>query len=127
MDDYGATTGLKLEELLAQHNQIAVRTHHIIELRNYEVEQVVIPVNGNEVDLRELWLTSYGYNILSALNMRLDTDLTGLMQIRSAFAEMGFQLKTGKKGHSGVKMKNALKQAIWLIAENKGKKWACIR
>jgi len=127
VDDGGATTGLKLEELLTQHDQIAVRTHHIIELRNDEVEQVVIPVNGNKVDLRELWLTSYGYDILSALDMRLDTDLTGLMQVRSAFAEMGFQLKTGKKEHSGVKMKNELKQAIWWIAENKGKKWAYIR
>ncbi len=127
VDRGGSTTGLRLEELLTQHNQIAVRAHRIIDLRNEEIEQIVTSVNGDNVNLRELWLTSYGYDILNALDMSLNTDSKGFEQVQSAFAAMGFHLKTGKRGYSGIRMSNLLKQAIWWIAENKGKKWAYIK
>jgi len=123
-DKGGITTGLKLEELLTQQSEIAKRAQSIIELRDAEIQQIRVGVRNDEVDLQELWLTAYGYEILSALDMRLTTDLEGLEQIKSAYAKLGFELKTGETSIPGVKMSKPLKRAIWWIVENRGKPWS---
>ncbi len=123
VDTDGATTGFKVEELLAQHGEIAVRTQRIIELRGVEMQRVVVGVSDTEVDLRELYLTAYGYNILTALSMHLTTNLEGLERVRTALGELGFELKTGETSKSGVKMSNDLTEVIWWILKNKGRPW----
>jgi hydroxymethylpyrimidine/phosphomethylpyrimidine kinase len=79
------------------------------------------------VDLRELELTAYGYEILTALGMHLTTNLEGLERVKNAFAEQGFELKTGDTSVSGVKMGDELKQAIWWIIDNRGRRWGGIK
>ncbi len=118
-----ATTGLMVEELFGQHQEIADRLPEIIELRDAEIQRVKIAVKDNAVDLRELWLTAYGYNILNALDIGLSTNLNTLEQIKSILAEMGFELKTGKDSESGVIMSEELKHTIWWIVENRNKTW----
>lgn len=118
-----ATTGLKLEGLLTEHGDIAIRAQQIIGLRDAEMKQVQIGIQGNKVDLREFWLTAYGYDILSALGMGLTTNLEGLERIRTAFAELGFEVNTGETSVSGVKMRRPLKKAIWWIVQNRGRPW----
>jgi hypothetical protein len=117
------TTGLNTEEILNQHLEAAATIHEIAKLRQKEIQQVVVGVSNNEADLRELWLTSYGYEVLTALSMHLTTDLKGLERIRSTFSEMGLELKTGKTARSEVKMSDELKEAIWWIAQNRGRQW----
>ena len=41
-----------------------------------------------------------------------------------ALAELGFELKTGETSVAGVQMSQDLKQAIWWIAENRGRPWS---
>jgi len=117
VDTRGATTGLNVEELSAYHWEIAKRIQRIIELREAEMQRVIVGVINTGMDLRELWLTAYGFEVLTALEMRLTTNLKGLEKVKTAFSELGFELKTGKTSRSGVKMSDELKQAIWWIAE----------
>ncbi len=124
VDKNGTTTGLRIEELLTTHGEIAANAQCIFELRKKEIERVRISVNDDEVDLRELWLTAYGYKILSALNMRLNTNTEGLEQIKNSFEELGFEIKIGNSPMSGVDMSKELKDAIWWIVENTDKKWS---
>ncbi|TFG28190.1 leucine-rich repeat domain-containing protein [Candidatus Thorarchaeota archaeon] len=152
VDKGGTTTGLNLKRT-TQIGEIAKITQKIVEIRASEMKQVqvevfedlppctcesseLIPslVKGKRVcancgsvpsivDLHELWLTAYGYEVLTALGIRFSTDLKGLEQIKNALAELGFQLKSGDTSVSGVKMSDELKQTIWWIAENRGKTW----
>ena len=66
----------------------------ILESRKHEIEEIRIPVRGSRVFLRSLYLTHYGYRILSALGMGLRTDLEGFSKIRTCFEEIGFDLQT---------------------------------
>lgn len=112
-----------LEKLVAKYGEIAARGHHIIEQRKKEIEQVRIPIEGNEVDLRELWLTAHGYRILSALEYRLTTNLDGFESVKSAFKEVDLTLNSGTPAASSTAMSDDMKNSIWWIAENRGIEW----
>jgi hypothetical protein len=66
----------------------------IVEKRVEEIERTVLSVKGSKVDLRPLWLTHYGFNILSATNLRFTTDLQGLRMLQKSFRELNLALKT---------------------------------
>lgn len=126
VDNNGTTTGLKLEELATEHEEIAVRSQHIIKLRESEMEKTVVAKRNGELDLGGLWLTAYGYEILMSLDIHLTADLYELAKIKKTFRKLGFELKTSETSErraSGVKMSNELKEAIWWIAENRSRSW----
>ncbi|MFW9967034.1 MAG: leucine-rich repeat domain-containing protein [Candidatus Thorarchaeota archaeon] len=123
----GSTTGLHLEDFPQDDLEIMKYTPGILEARRAEIERVGVGVSELEdVDLRELWLTAYGYEVLGALDMRLATDEHGLERVKRAFAELGLELKIGENSTSGVKMSEELKQAIWWIVKNRGRLWSDI-
>lgn len=129
VDNDGTTTGLKLEELVTKHKEIAVRSQHIIKLRESEMENIVVGHSDGDIDLGYLWLTAFGYEVLASLDIRLTTDAYGLTRIKKIFRKLGFELKTSETSErkvSGVKMSNELKEAIWWIAENRSKSWRAI-
>jgi hypothetical protein len=66
----------------------------IVEKRSEEIENIILPVKGSKVDLRPLWLTHYGFNILSVADMRFTTDLAGLRMLQKSFSELDMILKT---------------------------------
>jgi len=123
LDGNGATTGLVVENVARYHPEIAIRMQDIIKLRTAEIEQVSIKASGDTIDLRELWLTAYGYEILSALKMRCTTNRDGLQRIKAAMSEAGLELKTGNIGESSVQMSLELKKAIWWIVKKRGTTW----
>jgi len=123
VDRDGPTIGLNLEKLLAKHGEIVARAQRILELRKREIEQATIQVEYGEWDLRELWLTTYGYEVLSAMDMGLTTNYEGHEQIKNAFAELGQKYKIDDSPVSREDMSNELKECIWWIADNRGKDW----
>jgi hypothetical protein len=145
----GTTTGLDLETMIASHGEIAVRAQRIIELRSLEMQKVGVSVRGTNVDLRELWLTAYGYEVLTALikqhgfrffrrgtfyldeperlGFKLSSDLEVFDLIKNALDDLGFKLKIGETSVSGVKMSEYLKQTIWWIVEYQGRPWREIK
>jgi hypothetical protein len=117
------TTGLKLEEMATQHRDIAKMFQQIVEIRKREMELVRVGLQSDLVDLRELYLTAYGYEVLTALGMRLTTSLEGLEQVRKNLADLGYELKTSEFSVSGVQMSDELRGTIWWIVENRGRLW----
>ncbi len=126
----GPTTGLSFT-----NKEVAARFQRIIEMRAQEIERVRVGVDDEFFDLRELYVTAYGYEVLSTLPLspatrdrfapdsRLKTDLKGLEMVKQAFGELGFDIKTAEKSVPGVKMSDELKQVILWIVENHGHSW----
>ncbi len=127
VDRGGHTTGLNLEYLSGRHPEIEERTQEIIRLRASEIEQTTIGVDGDMFDLRALWLTAYGHEILSALDLRPITDSIGLEQVKKAFTDIGHEVHLSQSLAYGVDMSNKLKNCIWWIVENRGKLWSVIK
>ncbi|MHA2178954.1 MAG: hypothetical protein ACXAAK_11450, partial [Candidatus Thorarchaeota archaeon] len=128
IDQGRTTTGLNVEEMSAQHVEIAERSQRISDIRKAEMKRVSVEVSDDyhrTVDLWELWFTAYGYEVLTALEMGFSTGLKSerFKEVKKAFKELGFKLKTGKSKRSGVEMSEELKQAIWWIVAHKGLSW----
>ncbi|MFW9849812.1 MAG: hypothetical protein ACFFF4_11770 [Candidatus Thorarchaeota archaeon] len=70
----------------------------ITELRDKEMESVVIQIGGNQVNLLPLWLTHWGYEILSVLRFGLTTDLEGYDLIQRNLGKLGFEIRTEDVG-----------------------------
>jgi len=68
----------------------------IVEQRKRELENSTILVKGSKVFLRSLWLTHYGFKIMSAIGMGLTTDLENLESLRKSFGELDLELATQK-------------------------------
>lgn len=68
----------------------------VVDRRQEEIENLRLPVKGSKVDLRPLWLTHYGFNILDAADMRFTTDLDGLSNLQLRFQEIGLDLAIKK-------------------------------
>lgn len=90
----GQTTGLHLDEAMKQHTEFVVLAPTILDLRKKEMAKVRVPFVGDEANLRYLWLTAYGFQILSALKMRLYTNQEGLLKIRESLQGLGYNLRT---------------------------------
>ena len=68
----------------------------IVEKRKDEVENTTLLIKGSKVFLKPLWLTHYGFKILSAHKMGLTTNLEGLESLRGSFDELDIELETEK-------------------------------
>jgi len=124
----GQTTGLNLEKVSSKHPEIAALVPKIIEIRTKEIQRITVPKRGSKFDLRELWVTAYGYDKLKTLDMKLETSsIKKFKQVKNAFAEIGLELKTGHSTVSGVETSNALKELIWWIVKNTGEPWEDIK
>ncbi|MFW9786171.1 MAG: leucine-rich repeat domain-containing protein [Candidatus Thorarchaeota archaeon] len=121
----GSTTGLNVEILSGKHSEIATLAPKIIELRAKEIERLTIPKRGNEFDLRELWVTAYGHQILSSIPKQPESlSISKIKPVKKALSKLGLELKIGDSPVSGVSMSKELKECIWWIVENKGEYWA---
>lgn len=107
----GTTILLDIEKML--NTPASVLIPRIVELRKKEIETIVIPLIGkklavydvfmNEVGmttnpaepihLEDLWMTAYGFQVLSLLNLGLRTDLDGLRKIETIMDRIGMKLQ----------------------------------
>jgi hypothetical protein len=123
VDRNGQTIGLNLNQLNRNHIEIATRTKHIVELREAEMENVVVKEDEYGFVLYGLWHTAYGFEILASLDMDQRTDSEGIIRIKKALSELGFELKIGDSSESGVVMSDGLRKCILWIAGNKNCFW----
>ncbi len=127
IDQGRATTDLDISKHYAEHWELAMRTQRTLDLRKSEIQNVQVGISSEGVNLQELYLTAYGYEVLTALGMRLMTTEEEFGQVVEVFRELGFKLKTGNTPISGVLMSDGLREAIWWIIENRGKPWKEIK
>ncbi len=64
----------------------------ILNERQNELENLEVPILRGTAFLHSLWMTSYGYDVVSALGIGLTTDYSGLKQIISSLDEAGYSL-----------------------------------
>ena len=124
IDDGGTTIGLDIEKAMLESPELAKRVSRILMLRKKELSNLRLGItrrsNIDFVDLRPLWLTAYGNELLRSLKMPLEVapDLhyyqkVSMEKIEATFAELGFKLKIGKTSNSNVRMSDNLKLVIW--------------
>jgi len=91
IENSGCTIEMSIENM-ATSRDFAPLAKRVLGLRKRELQQVSIVSNGAEVDLTPLWLTAYGYEILTALQFGLRTDVGGLEVIRSELRKLDIEL-----------------------------------
>ena len=83
-----------------------------------EIEETVLYEDAN-IDLRPLWVTGWGYEILKALKCGLNIDRPRFERIRSAFERANLTLKMTKNkkdARTGVVISEEMKQAVYWMA-----------
>ncbi|TXT55675.1 MAG: hypothetical protein BAJATHORv1_30055 [Candidatus Thorarchaeota archaeon] len=66
LDKGGTTLGLDLDSAL-KYSEIAIRTPQILEQRNKEIKEFLIPQKPKFRDFLYLWITSFGFRILTKI------------------------------------------------------------
>ncbi|MGY5865361.1 MAG: hypothetical protein RTV41_12220 [Candidatus Thorarchaeota archaeon] len=125
----GPTTCLNLENIIFKHRELSLLAQRLIDLRKMEIEEVNVLIVDDFVNMKELWLTAYGHEVLSTLKLAnpLFSKIELLDLVKKAFADLDIDLKTGVSQRSGVQMSTELKECIWWIAKYEGKIWFRIR
>ncbi|MHA2424525.1 MAG: leucine-rich repeat domain-containing protein [Candidatus Thorarchaeota archaeon] len=99
----GGSTHLIDVDLAYGVPELAVIAPTVLELRKRELEKVILSHCDGTIDLKPLWFTSYGFEILSALCMGLSTNLQGIEQIRVELLDAGIELNiqedSGQQDH----------------------------
>ena len=88
----GPTTFLEVDEFrkTAASRLISL----IVKEREDEIKNARILIHGNKVLLRSLWFTAYGFDLLRALELSLETDRLGLAQVEASLNKVGLHVKT---------------------------------
>ncbi|MDF1538793.1 MAG: hypothetical protein P1Q69_07815, partial [Candidatus Thorarchaeota archaeon] len=90
----------------------------------HEIDRKLVPTKGQRVNLRDLWLTAYGYQILSRSRIGLDTDLRGLRKIERALSKrqipLNLEASQKDKAQNPVRISETMKEFILSQAESVG-------
>lgn len=121
----GLTTGMDLEAA-DDHPEIAILTNEILKLRAAEMKKVRIFTGTSpwfQAYLKPLWLTHYGYMILTSLGVGTEANEEELDKIRKLLSGLGFDIQIyelegeeKKRRTMPVKMSKPLKEFIWWLA-----------
>ena len=105
----------------------------IVETRKQELEGLIIERtrDGCFLSMRELWLTAYGFDVLSTTKdgvfLRMPSHFRTVSNqfevVKQAFDDMDMKLTFGEIPASITKLGEPLKNAIWWIIENEHKSW----
>ncbi|MHA1949467.1 MAG: leucine-rich repeat domain-containing protein [Candidatus Thorarchaeota archaeon] len=119
--DSGSTTiGLDIDRM-AEYPELAVKFDRVADLRRRELEQVDVIETDLGLDLRPLWLTAHGFQILSALGLGTSCGADEAGSIQTALSDLGFTLQTTHSGSSKhvTDISLPLRDYIWHLADYK--------
>ena len=129
IDAGGTTIGIDIEEM-KEYGHNAVRIPHLLELRINEIRDVRVLVVSDVADLRALWLTAYGFEILRSLRLgtwvKADEVERVLLHLNNAtdlaYGESHYLLKSSKKYHKLLEempISQPLREFIWRLADQR--------
>ncbi|MFO7835311.1 MAG: leucine-rich repeat protein [Candidatus Thorarchaeota archaeon] len=110
------TIGLDIDKVAG--TALADRIPCILKARSAEIEQVTINID-EKANLKPLWITAYGYKILSTSNLGLQCNPSKLNDILRLFEEVGLNFavsKDGKPTEPDIEMSKTMKEYIWFQA-----------
>lgn len=122
IDSGGPTLFFDIEKM--QTLPSATLVVKIVERRKREIEKLHFK-EDDVIDLRQLWLTSYGFQVLQALEMGLFTDREGLKDIRSAFIDIGVELQTTIREdpiNPNIRLSESMMKYVYEMVDSKTKK-----
>ncbi|TFG12150.1 hypothetical protein EU537_10050 [Candidatus Thorarchaeota archaeon] len=120
IDRGGTTIGADIQGLSEHDGECAIRAKAIINLRNEEMKQVYVLKNSHTIDLRPLWLTAYGFQILSGLKLGLECSKEEFEQVQEAIEKLGFEIEVREDGLTDYPdtISPELWEYIWRLAED---------
>ena len=98
IDGGGTALGIE-EETIKQSAQLVIRLQRIVEQRRKELEAVKISYNPGQsfVDLSPLWMSAYGFMVLRALGLGIESSTSTLEKIRRELLLYGCALGVNDK------------------------------
>lgn len=119
--DTGFTTiGLDVQRM-GECPELAVKFDQVADLRRREMEQVEVVETNSGLDLHPLWLTAYGYQILSALGLGTRCGPDEKVSVQNALSNLGVELGISHSGTANyaAEMSQSLREYIWYLADYK--------
>ncbi|MHA1908684.1 MAG: leucine-rich repeat domain-containing protein [Candidatus Thorarchaeota archaeon] len=104
LDNEGSTLFFDIDALSTRDASVLIPV--ILNRRKKELERITLLVNENSVDLKPLWKTGYGYEILKALKMRERVSRKDFAFVRKAFAKIGIKLRLSEDQKKAEKNAN---------------------
>ncbi|MHA1949452.1 MAG: hypothetical protein ACXAAO_11635 [Candidatus Thorarchaeota archaeon] len=113
IDRGGSTINLDVEEM-KKYGDLVMRIDDVVELRTEEMKGQFVPVlaldidresiemlesegesvDSHYADLRMLWLTAYGYEVLESLAMRTTCEMKVFTNVQKTLKILGFDIET---------------------------------
>lgn len=124
IDKGGTTIGLNIERMALESGEFARRVPQVTELRTKELERVKFLKLANQIDLKPLWLTEYGHQILTTLGYGTTCSKYKFGEVRKAFGVIGHKFRTTKKRDIKfpTEMSDGLREYIWHVADYNAEK-----
>jgi len=119
IDREGTTIGFDIERMM-EHPEFVIRIDHVITLRRKEIEDAGVKVSEDSVNLKNLWLTAYGYNILqSGMNAGLTCDIETFSRIEEELEKIDISIRTNSdKPPTSSRVSRRLRDYIWEMARH---------
>lgn len=91
----------------------------VLDLRKREMDDCVISMKEDVYDLRALWLTHWGFQLLKSIHRMLTASEKTIGKVRSTFEKVGFELRVveGSTTPVHVKMSDEMRNYIWAQAK----------
>jgi len=123
IDKGGTTIGIDVDRIASSsYEELARRLPRVIELRKAELNGFGgrIKKYDNKVDLRQIWLTAYGYQFLSTLGLGLECSVDDYQLVREGLEDIGFSISitaSGEDSEVSTDISKSLQEYIWFLAE----------
>jgi len=92
IDRRRSVIGLQIDGKIRSHGVISSRIPAILKQRKNEIEKIEVSKWKGVVDLHSLWLTAYGFEILSSLGIGLTISENKVKLITEPLEKLGFSL-----------------------------------
>ncbi|TFH07997.1 MAG: hypothetical protein E4H14_07295 [Candidatus Thorarchaeota archaeon] len=104
---------IDIEQL--KETEHSVHIPEILENRASEIRRIwVNETLRGKYDLRYLWLTAYGFEILRALKVRLIIEPSDFLRVKHAFSKLGFNLQVHDDNiYPKIEISDELKSFVW--------------
>ncbi len=117
IDTGGTTIGLDIDTA-KEHGEFAKRIKQVLAKRQSEISEVKVSIDHQSANLKNLWLTSYGFNVLNAVNAGISCNLESFHQLEKEFAKNDITIKTVPRSfHNNSGVSRGLQEYIWELVE----------
>jgi len=119
IDEHGTTINLDIPTA-TKHVEIAKRIDQVLLMRKREIEKIEVIIEFHSVNLKNLWLTSYGFSALEAECVSTSCSLETFNQIKKEFEKNDISIKIAPSASRKYqsRMSAGLREYIWKLADS---------